>query len=234
MNQVKTRLLLVICAACLLLAVSASATVWNVVGAFSETSNPSGDWKYWSWFSGAMTASGTYQADDNIGGWWKNVDSTTPYVLKTRTGAEYVAGGVRFLPDELTMKSAGGDWSIVTWTCPADGNYYWKFEYTGREENGSTHVQAYSNYYGNWDGGWIGYGQATGFDVPVAASPTQMLFLPAGSTFDFYIEGSAVGLKGYFTDDPTMIPEPSALVVLCSGLVGICSVAVRRKRGQAS
>ncbi len=229
MKQMKMRVLVLACAACLLLAVSASATVWDVADAFSTTANPNNEWRYWSWFSGTMTANGVYQSDTNIAGWWKDANSAAPYVLQTQTGAEYVAAGAHYLPDEVTMKSAGADWAVITWTAPATGNYLFAFEYTGRQEGGATTVQAYTPVLPEtgWGGAWattVEYGQT----AALISGTYQYLPFVAGQAFDLYIQGDAVGLKGYFESE--VVPEPSALVALFTGIVGVGSLAIRRKR----
>ncbi len=209
------RLAMVLCLFALFLSPAwvVGATTWDVTADFSLSSNPNGVWSY-GWSDGTLhlydTASGQWYDSGHHGGdytptIWKNVSSSMAY-------------GV--LPGEVSLHpGSSGEWSVARWTSPISGTVTIN-GWFGAGDLGSMSYAIYEN--GKQE-----------FYKPYASGNESFnltAVVTSGTTIDFMVgEAYAYGNTPLHATIATVVPIPSAILLLGPGLFGFAAIRRRFK-----
>ena len=228
----KTRIVL-IAAALLACSLSAQATVIHDLAAdFSLTNgNPNGVWTYGKYTGGLNPAS--FVAYDNAFTFtegtgtglerWSTGSASDPCALYNPTSATIAApawGNTTFAPGKFSLSPSSGP-SAVRWTAPTDGLVDWSLTAMGIQEvfdPSSVHV-----YY---NGSLAKSIWSAGYNVPSTISGVRVA-VTAGDQFDIMVSGDKLT---QLDATVTYVPEPSACVLILSGIAGLLAYAWRKRR----
>ncbi|HKU20197.1 MAG TPA: PEP-CTERM sorting domain-containing protein [Terriglobales bacterium] len=233
MNSKSVTLLLV----GLLLALGASlqANADNIVADFSASSNPNGNWSY----GYTATLGGTFIPFTVSGvGCGGTIDLWTtssgyPVVDHNSSGTTQTCSGTVSVPtDVLGMHpdNSGGD-AVVRWTAPISGTYSIQGMFEGLDFVYPTTTDVHILLDSSTS---LFSGNIASFEVPLNFSFSQAL--TAGDTIDFVVGfgadgnyfGDSTGLAGTIPTESAAVPEPSTLLLLAGGVLGL--LGTRRRR----
>jgi hypothetical protein len=206
---------------------------YDAAADYSTAANPNGAWSY------GYTAPGTYVdfvaynhtadlfGNGSLIGWCAGDSGwADPNLNKNMT--DNTISGYDITWDAGAL-AGGGDmeWAYATvlrWTCQTDGVYDINASFTGIQDTWRTDywlVSRDANYGYDWlmnNNGAGGYGNTETY--------SNQMTLTAGETLDFLVYGPA---HTAISAKINQIPEPSTLVLLGGGLLGIVAFA-REKR----
>ena len=219
--------------ALLLLAGGASAQTWTASSQFSDSQNPNGAWSYGS----SATLGGSFQLSTNTDTWsgcsfmpgWNSPGATwghpsVGYNFEATTSCCHTY----LLPPGRILLHPGylGEYAILRWTAPADGDYQVDVDFAGLDQSWPTSsdvavllnsAAVFTDYVDSYDGppdcNSTGYTPATSFSI--------ILSLATGDTIDFAV---GYGSNAKFNGDSTLV-EPVISVagagpeIYCTGKV---------------
>lgn len=239
--MVRSLLLLSVLVLCV--AVPASAgQVWDLISDFSHTNNPNGVWTYgcsygvdasYAFIAMSESYELTYYGpvwancwgwripgNDNLPAVWANPNAEDHDWIPANTAAGHPGWGIQDSPSYVVMR----------WTAPDAGNYQVSMTVYG----GTTASFNSLDMHVLLNGAIVPdadqrCGRAYGVDGAYAAT----FSLAGGDTLDLAVgpDGACSSdgyLVGYSVEQ--VVPEPSAVLALMSGLAGFVGVAVRRRK----
>jgi hypothetical protein len=157
--------------------------------------------------------------------------------VKNISGSDYdAAWGTYYKAGQATvMSGTGGPWAAVRWTAPTAGYYNVSANWTNQRTGGTDVTVTMRN---NLTLNWLPNSTATltefaGTDSSVAAgkfSYNNTLYFAAGQNLDFVVESNSTlpqvaGLDARIT----AVPEPTAIVLFVSGMIGLLCYAWRKR-----
>jgi hypothetical protein len=208
---------------------------YNAAADFSSSANGSGAWSYGYTTTGDQVYFTPYNhsadllGDGSIMGWcigdsgWGD-----PNVNKNTTASEVNLADVIFWPAEALAAGSDINWTyatVVRWTCQEAGTYNIDASFTGIQVNNGEDYWLLSRDANNNGYSWIGVAWGDGGYGETGTYSGQMTFT-AGETMDFVVYGT---MQTAISAKIDQIPEPSTLVLLGCGLIGIVAYA-RKKR----
>lgn len=225
-------------ALCSLALPAQAETVYDVADDFSTSGNPSRAWSYGlfstshpftpmncgrTWAGRNASYSGM-QTWDNSGG---SLDAWTydPAVTYNSTETPIDAFGFTWAPKSVALDCFGGSeaggYTTVRWTAPAAGTYGITAAFKDIRNTGDGSSQAYVCVNGAFV--FTGLANAAG----VSWSPSQGIEVAVGDTVDFVTVGATVTML-----DATIsqVPEPSSILLLVAGILGLSVYAWRKRR----
>jgi hypothetical protein len=248
----RTKICVACCLGAMLLmqagAVLADTTSWNAVADLGSNNPSNTVWSY-GWASGSDSGlDGTYsdkndERPDAIGGpgrlmSWHPSDMGDPCVVKNFTSSviyvsEWADGGIDFQPDKLFLYSGygsrAGQASVVKFTAPSTGNYAISASLSMVEYWGTGGVAKNMTTLGSGTS-LASAGMATGDSLPYS----DTVALAMGDTISFY---NASGYPNSWNSGGmnlsatiTLVPEPSCMVLVASGLLGLLAYAWRKRK----
>ncbi len=212
-----------------------TAEIYDAVNDFSLSGNPNGAWSYGTlssptngnFTSFATTATNVDFSGELIwsnGGVWPNFSG----VVKNDTNGT-VNWLSNVLPPNLLLLNPETLSADERWTSPSSGTYDVSGLFQRIDTTSSQPVTV-----GIVEDGTTTLFSATDFITFNAQEPfnDDNLFLPAGTTLDFY--SFATGEPAYigvgFDATITSVPEPSALVLLAAGAIVLVGYGLQRRR----
>jgi hypothetical protein len=205
----------------------ANAAAFNAVDYFSLAGNPNGTWTYLA--DGTVLGSTFNPCEGHTGlaCWWNGQPPLSSAIIgKNTTGSALTFGLVTVPADHLELDPDSIANVTVRWTAPAAGTYAITADFLGLNVNEQAHtIEVDENgvkvsNLSNMD--------SQGQDDPFSAT----LPLSSGATIDFVVH------TGFGSDETALldtglaanialVPEPSAVLLLSSALLGF---AVMRRR----
>ena len=231
---------LIVLVLCLTLGSSAAvvAVTWDVAADFSETANPNAPWAF------GYTSGATFTAFPSIGDWYAGYHSggsiyawydyfSFPVVGHSHTGSVVTIWGrcLPLLPSMVAVcpgdAPTGRDVpAVVSFTAPWSAVYTISAQFTQLDWSSAAGVAVYTSGGSvNWTGALTGQGTSASFAQAISLAEGESLFLEVNKGSDGSNMYDTIGL----TASLTAIPEPSAILVLLSGL-GSGALVLRRMR----
>jgi hypothetical protein len=204
---------------------------YDAAADFSTTANPNGAWSYGYTAPGATVDFQAYNhtadlfGNGSLIGWcYGNSGWGDPNLNKNMTDSEIDEYGITWAAGAL---AGGGDmWyayaSVLRWTCPADGDYNFDVSFTGIQDNYQTYWLVSRD--GNVGYGWLMVDGGGGLGATAAYS--SQLMMTTGETMDFLVYGPVHTAISATIDQ---IPEPSTLILLGCGLLGMLAYAWKKR-----
>jgi hypothetical protein len=209
-----------------------AGVIYDLAADFSSTNNPNGAWSYIKYTAGVdPTHFGLYDTvvtnhGANAEGLihWRMAGAADPGCDGNMTGATIYApgwGNIAWPPHSYAIGAFGGP-GAARWTAPSDGTINWTAAFTGIQE-----AQSAANVYvlKNADTVLFNGGPAA-WNVTVSSSGSD-LAVSAGDTIDFVVDGNKTTRVAATID---LVPEPSTLVLLVTGLIGLVCYAWRKRK----
>jgi hypothetical protein len=222
---------------------AAQASLYDAVGDFSSTTNPSNQWTYGYGVTGSSFKAYTQESSTLYPG--ANVWYTTtpgynlPIVGHSDSGTTCCTGGITVTvpPDVLwmhpgsTLNGSSSVDSIVEWTAPASGTYLISgfFEQLDTTGNGDG-VRAIVDVNGH-----TVYSPTVGPNSPYPGPPYKFSYTTALNAGQTVLFGVNDGGNGNFYYDSTglsatisSVPEPATWAMMILGFAGMGFMAYRR------
>lgn len=220
----------------LVLAAAWPAKADSIVGDFSASNNPNGNWSYGytSTLGGSFSlfaASGT-GCSGTLDVW--TTSSGFPVVVHNSSGTTQTCSGTVSVPTNVLgmHPSSSGEDAVVRWTAAASGTYSIGGFFEGLDFVYPTTTDVHILL--NSSTSLFSAGIAS-FEVPANFALSEALL--AGDTIDFVVGygndasyiGDTTGLAGNI-NAASAIPEPSAWLLLGTGILGLLSGQRLRRR----
>jgi hypothetical protein len=203
--------------------------IYAAAAEFSASSNPNGVWSYGHYGTpGDASTFTAYDVAENaaaigIGGvtiWHYSLSGNwDPNVAYNTTGSAIVAPWATYAPHTITLGPTNG--TVVRWTASAAGTYDVSATFTDVSSGGgAAYVYGYVNSV-----------QQFSATTSPATWTASALSVVAGHTIDFVAgpEGNGWAIPTRLDATITLVPEPSSIVLLVLGVLGLVCYA-RRKR----
>jgi hypothetical protein len=193
------------------------ATDWSI-----SNGNPNGVWSYLNGSGGLYTRSGMDTGAPAAGlQWWKNASGDDPNMTYNSTDSELVGWTIHWAPHEIGMGPSGdANGTILRWTAPTAGSWAVSALFTRTQEgNDPGTIYVTKNGTELFSHGVGSYGASSSY--------SDTLTFAVGQTLDFRVNGDCF-VRPEITI--TSIPEPAAIILAVSGLLGLLAYAWRKRR----
>lgn len=229
----------------------AETTTWNYAADYSTTSNSGAN----GWQSGYLTdvgsTLGVFNAYDVFGSAadipsWHTGSGTDPMgnanINPSSSPSAHTDWGIYWAGKQAClMPGTAGNWIAVRWTAPSAGNYNVSALWTNQRYDGCDTTVAIRNTATGIDmlsGSVATLTEFVGTDSSVAAGKAtynNTLYFTAGQNIDFIVKTTSsqaspiyqmVGLDATIT----AVPEPAAITLAVTGLIGLVAYAWRKRR----
>jgi hypothetical protein len=237
----------------------ADTQTWDYTSSYSSTTNavgagqfaggylsgPEGTFNVYNHYSDDSSYEGINRWDDAAtgtdfnGNAGMNTNATAKKMTDWGTGGMYFEAGATAL-----MPAYCGNWAAVRWTAPEAGQYRVNAVFTDQclDAGASKKTTVYmregkvdgSLFWTNTLAGFVGtkaasFGDATGTNQ--SATYNDVLTFTAGQAVDVVVAaGDTQYLMTGITFTVTAVPEPSAITVVLSGLLGFLAYAWKKRR----
>lgn len=240
--MIKSRIFLLVLAfsGCVIVAQAGTIT-YDVADptTLSARVNPNGVWTYGCYFDGSVDPT-TFQAFQSIADhhtsivrWFGATDGTTttgygaPSIDFNPTSGTVNASdwGLTFAPHAFTMNAGSGP-TVARWTAPEAGTVDAAATFTAMQ------YQSYDAYIylHNAAGSTSKYSYASAPTSGSISTDTGTFSVSAGDTIDFVVANSAATEQLAATVAFTALPEPSTLLLVATGIMGLLAYAWRKRK----
>lgn len=213
------------------LATAQAATLtYDVANDFSAINNPNGAWSFGTFSGSTFNAFSAPSVHHGVIQRW-NGASSDPSVDYNPSDSTVVAsdwGTITWAPHAVLLNPYGGA-AVARWTATTAGTADLNAVFTEAQVAGTPpSVTIYRNNTQEWTyGAWI-----TGSTSDSTTATLSGLSVAAGDTIDFVVSqnGSKTIRLAATITETTHVPEPSTLLLVATGLLGLMAYAWRKRR----